>query len=64
MKLSKEASRLFAEYQKCEDEGLVPTYLSDDRINDTFCSIRRIREATDDIFGQVVYTILEQSKLV
>lgn len=61
MKLSKEASRLFAEYQRAQDEGTTPNYLSSDKLNDTFGAIRQIATTTDEIFNQVVYKMLEQT---
>lgn len=63
MKLSKEASRLFAEYQRAEETGDVPSYLSPDRLDESFAAIRRINATTDTIFGQIVGSILLQNKI-
>lgn len=63
MKLSKESSRLFAEYQHSLDTGEQPSYLNPDRLNETFGAVRRISSCADEIFGQVVYKILEQNNL-
>ena len=63
MKLSKEASRLFAEYQRAEEAGDVPSYLSPDRLDESFAAIRRINAKTDTIFGQIVGSILSQYKI-
>ena len=60
MKLSKEASRLFAEYQRSQDEGVTPQYLQPEKLNDTFGTVRRLSTTIDEIFGQVVYTILNK----
>lgn len=62
MKLSREASRLFAEYQRSQDEGVTPSYLSSDNIDKTYESVRRISDGLNDIFGQVVYTIMHNNK--
>lgn len=63
MKLSKEASRLFAEYQRAEEAGDIPSYLSPDRLDESFAAIRRINATTDAIFGQIVGSILSQNKI-
>lgn len=63
MKLSKEASRLFAEYQRAEEAGERPSYLSPDRLDESFAAIRRINATTDTIFGQIVGSILSQNKI-
>lgn len=62
MKLSREASRLFAEYQRSQDEGVTPSYLNSENIDKTYESIRRISDGLNDIFGQVVYTIMHNNK--
>lgn len=63
MKLSKEASRMFAEYQRAEEADDVPSYLSPDRLDESFAAIRRINATTDTIFGQIVGSILSQNKI-
>ena len=63
MKLSKEASRLFAEYQRAEETGDIPSYLLPDRLDESFAAIRRINATTDTIFGQIVGSILSQNKI-
>ena len=63
MKLSKEASRMFAEYQRAEEAGERPYYLSPDRLNDSFAAIRRINATTDEIFGQIVGSILKENNI-
>ena len=63
MKLSKEASRMFAEYQRAQDECDTPSYLSPDRLDDSFAAIRRINATTDEIYGQIVCSILKQNNI-
>ena len=63
MKLSKEASRLFAEYQRAEEAGERPSYLSPDKLNNSFAAIRRINAITDEIFGQIVGSILKENNI-
>ena len=63
MKLSKEASKMFAEYQRAEEAGERPSYLSPDRLNDSFAAIRRINATTDTIFGQIVCSILKENNI-
>lgn len=63
MKLSKEASRMFAEYQRAEEAGEVPSYLSPDRLNDSFAAIRQINATTDEIYGQIVCSILKENNI-
>lgn len=63
MKLSKEASRMFAEYQRADKAGERPSYLSPDRLDESFAAIRRINATTDTIFGQIVGSILSQNKI-
>lgn len=63
MKLSKESSRLIAEYQRAQEEGGMPSYLNPEKLDETLGAVRRISTCVDEIFGQVVYKILEQNKL-
>lgn len=63
MKLSKEASKIFAEYQRAEEEGVMPDYLKPDKLNNSFEAIRRINATTDEIFGQIVYSMLKQNNI-
>ena len=63
MKLSKEASRLFAEYQRAEEADEVPSYLSPDKLNDSFAAIRRINATTDEIYGQIICSILKENNI-
>ena len=63
MKLSKEASRLFAEYLRAEEACEEPNYLQPNKLDDTFGAIRRISAAADEIFGQVVGKILAERQL-
>lgn len=63
MKLSKEASKMFAEYQRAEEAGEQPSYLSPDRLDDSFAAIRRINATTDEIYGQIVCSILKQNNI-
>lgn len=61
MKLSKESSKLFAEYLRSQETGEEPSYLAQNKLDETFGAIRRISSCADEIFGQVVYKILEQN---
>ena len=61
MKLSKESSKLFAEYQRAQDEGCIPTYLEPKNLDNAFDTIRRISNATNEVYGQIVYQILQQA---
>lgn len=59
MKLSKEASKLFHEYECAQRDGTIPQYLNPDKLNNTFGTVRRISSELDNIFNQVVYKIIE-----
>ena len=54
---------MFAEYQRAEEAGERPSYLSQDRLNDSFAAIRRINATTDEIFGQIVGSILKENNI-
>lgn len=54
---------MFAEYQRAEEAGERPSYLSPDRLNDSFAAIRRINATTDTIFGQIVCSILKENNV-
>ena len=54
---------MFAEYQRAEEAGERPSYLSPDRLDESFATIRRINATTDTIFGQIVGSILSQNKI-
>lgn len=61
MKLSKQASRMFAEYQRAQEECDTPSYLSPDRLDESFATIRQINATTDEIYGQIVCSILKNN---
>ena len=63
MKLSKEASRMFSEYLRAEAECDTPSYLRPENLDDSFATIRRINSATDEIYGQIVCSILKQNQI-
>ena len=54
---------MFAEYQRAEEAGDIPSYLSPDKLDESFAAIRRINATTDTIFGQIVGSILSQNKI-
>ena len=63
MKLSKEASKMFAEYLRSQSECDTPSYLEPGNFDKTLDTIRRINATTDEIFGQVVGAILKQNNI-
>lgn len=54
---------MFAEYQRAEETGEVPSYLSPDKLNDSFAAIRRINATTDEIYGQIICSILKENNV-
>lgn len=63
MKLSKEVSKMFAEYLRSQSECDTPSYLEPGNLDKSFDTIRRINATTDEIFGQVVGAILKQNNI-
>lgn len=63
MKLSKEASRMFAEYQRAQETCETPSYLEPDKLDDSLATIRRINATADEIFGDIVCSILKQNNV-
>ena len=61
MKVSKQASKMFAEYLRAQEECDTPSYLSPDRLDESFAAIRQINATTDEIYGQIVGSILKQN---